>query len=69
MDHNFLEAHEDFQCLQTMSASLIFRILELQHELEERLQMYDNLPAMDAFRLRHADEYVDHNITDVPFDL
>lgn len=58
MDDEFIEAFEDFQSLQTLTASLIFRILNTRYELEERFQAEEDLPTMDAFRLRHADEYV-----------
>ncbi len=57
MDDEFIEAFEDFQSLQTLTASLIFRILNTRYELEERFQAEEDLPTMDAFRLRHADEY------------
>ncbi len=57
-DSDIIEAFEDFQSLQMLTASLIFRILSTRHELEERLHAEDDLPAIDAFRLRHADEYV-----------
>lgn len=56
MDDEFIEAFEDFQSLQTLTASLIFRILNTRYELEGRLQAEEDLPPMDAFRLRHADE-------------
>lgn len=57
MDDEFIEAFEDFQSLQRLTASLIFRILTTRYELEGRSQAEEDLPAMDAFRLRHADEY------------
>lgn len=57
MDEEFIEAFDDFQSLQTLTASLIFRILNTRYELEGRFQADEDLPVMDAFRLRHADEY------------
>lgn len=57
MNDEFMEAYEDFQSLQTLTASLIFRILTTRYELEGRVQVEEDLSVMDAYRLRHADEY------------